>query len=266
MELYHYFPGTLPVLINVPHSGTYVPDDMLERFTPPAKQLRDTDWHVDRLYDFARALGVHMLVATHSRYVIDLNRDPGGESLYPGKFTTGLCPTVLFDKTPIYNQGQEPADAEVTQRTGEYWQPYHDKLQTILDGLKQKQADKNGRVVLFDAHSIASQVPLFFEGRLPDLNLGSADGASADAALMNTLLSVAQNSPYSSVLNGRFKGGYITRHYGRPDDGVHGVQLELSQVNYMEETYPFTYLNTKARHLQGVLHEMVTTICEWVSA
>ncbi len=256
MEPYRYFPGTIPLIVSVPHSGTYVPDAILDRFTPEAKPLPDTDWHVDRLYAFVRDMGAHMLVATHSRYVVDLNRDPSGQSLYPGKFTTGLCPTTLFTGSPIYREGHAPDAAEITARTQSYWQPYHEQLRTLIDA----QIAQHGRCMLFDAHSIASRVPAFFEGQLPDLNLGTADGATVPAALAEKLISITQNSPYSSVYNGRFKGGYITRHYGNPELGVQAVQMELAQCNYMNESAPYAYDEAKARALQVVLAPLLEAL------
>ncbi len=261
MDPYHYFPGTLPVVVSVPHVGTYVPESILERFEPPAKQLRDTDWYVDKLYDFARQIGVHMLVATYSRYVIDLNRSPDGHSLYPGQFTTGLCPTTLFDASPIYKAGLEPDAQEIQQRTQDYWKPYHNKLKLLMHTLR----DGSQRVALFDAHSIASHVPTLFEGRLPDLNLGTADGTSANDEVTQMLLSIAQESSYSTVVNGRFKGGYITRHYGMPEHGIHAVQLELAQINYMDENAPFAYDEKKAQTLQATLRPMIEALANWAS-
>lgn len=259
MELYHYFPGILPVIINIPHAGTYVPDGILNRFVPAARQLPDTDWHVDQLYAFARELGFHMLVATHSRYVVDLNRSPDGQSLYPGKFVTNLCPVTLFDGAPIYQMGLEPDEREVQNRIKMYWQPYHQKLQSIIDELKIQQ-----RVIVLDAHSICSQVPMLFSGILPSLNLGTADGISASPELTEKLISCCEKSEYSTVCNGRFKGGYITRHYGNPAQGVDAIQLELAQFNYMNEAYPYTYDEKKAKQLQKTLHRFLSVMIDWV--
>ncbi len=254
MEPYRYFPGSKPVLISIPHMGTHVPPEILERFTDAAKRLPDTDWHLDILYEFARDLGVHLLMATHSRYVIDLNRAPDNASLYPGRFTTGLCPTTLFDGSPLYLRGQELLEEETAQRLEKYWRPYHDKLQEVLAGF--------GNGILFDAHSIASQVPTLFEGILPDLNLGTADGTAASAELAAKLLQIGKMSDYSVVLNGRFKGGYITRSYGRPEKGIQAVQLELAQKNYMQEDYPFAYDAVKAGKLQKILQKMIAALLE----
>lgn len=261
MDPFHYFPGTIPLILSIPHGGTHVPDAILERFSAEAKQLPDTDWHLEKLYDFARGMGAHMLAATHSRYVADLNRAPDNSSLYPGRFTTGLCPLTLFDGTPIYRKGGEPDDKEIRARTETYWQPYHRKLQSLIGELKAKHK----RIVVFDAHSIRSEVPTLFSGTLPDLNIGTADGASADAALAESLFDLCKQSPYSAVLNGRFKGGYITRHYGNPEAGVHGVQLELAQKNYMEEKHPFAYDDAKARQMQKALRAFVAQLAAWVN-
>lgn len=258
MKPYHYFPGRVPVILSIPHMGTEVPDEILNRFTANARHLPDTDWHLDRLYSFAQEFGVHILMANYSRYVIDLNRAPNGESLYPGKFTTGLCPLTLFDGTPIYQAGMEPDENEIQQRIQKYWQPYHDKLQSLIDEMKTQ------RIVVFDAHSIGSRIPLLFEGVLPSLNIGTADGASAHLELTEKILQHCENSDYSTVCNGRFKGGYITRHYGNPSLGVDAVQLELTQKNYMQENYPFAYEEDKARELQVVLHGIISLLIDWV--
>lgn len=258
MNLFNYFSGTLPIIISIPHTGTYVPDTILERFTTPAKQLPDTDWHLDKLYAFARSMGIHMLVATHARYVVDLNRAPDGKSLYPGKFTTGLCPTTQFDGSPIYQNGMEIDDKEIQNRIQTYWQPYHNKLQSIVDELKSK----NKRVIVFDAHSIRSQEPKLFDGILPNLNLGTADGQSARQELTTKLATYCSNTNYSSVLNGRFKGGYITRYYGNPAQGVDAIQLEMTQINYMNESVPFTYDYDKAKKCQDMLCGLLSILVD----
>ena len=254
-----YSQGTVPVLVSMPHTATYVPDAILHRFSDAAKHLPDTDWYIDRLYAFAVELGCHIIAPAYSRYVVDLNRAPDDASLYPGKFTTGICPATMFDGTPIYRDGDAPNAAETAQRIADYWQPYHTKIRHWIADQKAKHTT----CVIFDAHSIASELPLLFDGQLPDLNLGTADGASADPTLAETLLAIATASPYSAVHNGRFKGGYITRNYGRPAEGVHAVQLELTQRNYMQEHYPFHYDAAKARHLQGTLRAMLAAAVDF---
>ena len=256
---FRFHQGTRPLLISMPHVGTHLPPAIAARLTDEARQVPDTDWHLERLYGFAGELGASILVATHSRYVVDLNRPPDNQSLYPGQDTTGLCPVDTFDKTPLYAAGDTPDDAEIDARRAALWQPYHRQLQTELDRLRAA----HGTVVLWDAHSIRSVVPRFFEGRLPDLNLGTADGASCDPLLADTLLAIGkqaigkQANGYSAVLNGRFKGGYITRRYGQPALGVHAVQLELTQCSYMQEALPFDYLTSQAVGIQPHLRAML---------
>ena len=252
--------GTRPLLISMPHVGTHVPPALAARLTEEARQVPDTDWHLERLYDFADELGASVLVATHSRYVIDLNRSPDGASLYPGQSVTGLCPIDTFDDTPIYAVGDLPDDAEMGGRREAIWEPYHRQLQAELVRLKAAHAN----VVLWDAHSIRSYLPRFFDGKLPDLNLGTADGTSCSEALASTLLAIAQSAPsYTGVLNGRFKGGYITRKYGDPAAGVHAVQLEMTQSSYMQETLPFNYLPEAAAGVLPQVRQMLNAALEF---
>ena len=259
MEIFEFTPGRTPLLISIPHGGTWLPPALRPRLTEGALALPDTDWHVPRLYDFAAGLGAGVLVATHSRYVIDLNRPPDDEPLYPGARNTELVPLTLFDERPIYRPGTAPDTAEVQDRLATYWQPYHAKLAAELGALR----DRFGIALLFDAHSIRSVVPRFFAGRLPDLNLGTAAGASAADPLGSTLLSIAQSGSYGAVLNGRFKGGYITRHYGRPSQGVHAVQLELSQRTYMDEAPPFGWRADLADGIRPLLRRLVEAMIGW---
>ncbi|MDN4589550.1 N-formylglutamate deformylase [Xenophilus aerolatus] len=253
--------GTKPLLISMPHVGTHVPPALAARLTDEARQVPDTDWHLERLYDFADELGASVLVATHSRYVIDLNRPPDGASLYPGQSVTGLCPVDTFDDTPLYVEGDVPGEAEIAARREALWQPYHDQLAAELARLKAA----HGVVALWDAHSIRSVLPRFFDGKLPDLNLGTADGASCDPALAAQLLDIAQSNPaYSGVLNGRFKGGHITRRYGDPSGGVHAVQLEMTQCSYMQEALPFDYLPAVAAGVQPQVRRMLEAVLAFV--
>jgi len=260
MELYRFRQGETPLLVSIPHVGTHLPDDLAARMTEAAHAVPDTDWHVDRLYDFLDGLGASVLAATHSRYVIDLNRPPDDASLYPGSSVTGLCPVDRFDNGPVYEAGQEPDAAEIAQRRQHYWQPYHDAIAAALTQL----VSQHGYALLFEAHSIKSEVPRFFEGRLPDINLGTAKGKSADPELAQRLLDCAQQQAgYSCVLNGRFTGGYNTRHYGSPHDHVHAVQLELTQITYMNEDPPFEFDETKANKVRPALRAIVETMMAW---
>lgn len=257
--IYRFTPGTTPVLISVPHAGTLIPDPLRARLTPAALRLPDTDWHVDALYDFAARLGVGLLTATHSRYVIDLNRDPEGKPLYPGADNTELCPTTTFHRDAVYKSGNGPDDAEIAQRVATYWRPYHQRLAEELAALRARF----GVAVLWDGHSIASEVPRFFKGRLPDFNLGSARGASADASLIAEARHVLESATaYSTVLDGRFTGGYITRKHGRPADGIHALQLEMAQIAYMDEK-TYELMPTRAQPLKAVLEDCVATLVSW---
>ncbi|MGJ7568667.1 N-formylglutamate deformylase [Variovorax sp. GB1R11] len=254
--------GTRPLLISMPHVGTHVPPALAARFTEEARHVPDTDWHLEQLYDFADALGASVLVATHSRYVVDLNRPPDGASLYPGQSVTGLCPVDTFDDTPVYAKAADvPGEEEIAQRRDAIWQPYHRQLQAELDRLKAA----HGTIALWDAHSIRSVLPRFFEGKLPDLNLGTGKGTSCDPALAQTLLGIAERATgYTGVLNGRFTGGYITRQYGNPAQNVHAVQLEMTQSSYMQEALPFDYLPEVAAGVKPHVRRMIEAVLEFV--
>jgi N-formylglutamate amidohydrolase len=263
MELYEFVRGRLPVLIDVPHAGTHVPDEIARRLTEPARLLPDTDWHVEKLYRFAAELGCGLFFATHSRYVVDLNRDPQGRSLYPGADNTELCPLQTFASQPIYLPGQEPDAAEQAERLQRYFVPYHERLAAELEALRQRF----GYVVLLDGHSIRSQVPRFFAGRLPDLNLGTADGRSAAPELCRAAwatLDKERSPAFSRVHNGRFKGGYVTRHYGQPTQGLHALQLEMAQDCYLDEAeLPPRFDAARAAALGAVLRELVGELIAW---
>jgi N-formylglutamate deformylase len=255
--------GSLPLLISIPHLGTQIPADIAATMTPVAQRTDDCDWHLDRLYAFAKRMGASILAPAYARYVIDLNRPPDGANLYPGQDTTGLLPVDTFDKEPLYLDGHLPDAAEITRRRDAYWQPYHDALTGELAALKAK----HGKVLLWEAHSIRSHVPRFFDGRLPDFNFGTSNGASAVAGVAEELAAlVERHGGYTAVANGRFKGGYITRQYGQPAQGVHAVQLELSQITYMEEQLPYAYDETLAAKVEPLLEALVTTALERVKA
>ena len=245
--------GDAPLLLSLPHDGSLIPPALAQRMVPAARRAPDTDWHVARLYAFARELGASILVPRHSRYVVDLNRPEDDVSLYPGQNTTGLCPIVQFSGEPVYLEGQGPDAAEVASRVDTYWRPYHQSLQSELARIHAR----HGRAVLWEGHSIRGEVPFLFEGRLPDLNLGTAAGASCSPRLQSRLEAVlASQDEYDWVANGRFKGGYITRHYGDPGNGIDAVQLEISQRNYMDET-SFDWDEGKAARLQRVLRALL---------
>lgn len=231
-DVYTFVAGDSPLLISVPHDGRLIPEELRLRMTEAGLAIPDTDWHVAELYDFAGELGASLIVARYSRYVIDLNRPPDDGSLYEGQVATGLCPRHTFAGDAIYRDDAPVAPGEVAGRVERFWHPYHDRLAQALDALRMR----HGRAFLWDAHSIASRVPRLFGGELPVINLGNFDGRSCDSDFATELHRIAVASPYESVLNGRFKGGYITRHYGNPADGVQAMQLELAQRAYMDET------------------------------
>ena len=257
--LYDIHVGAGPLIFSVPHAGTELPSDIAERLTLHAKTLPDTDWHVEPLYDFAPALGATLIRANVSRYMIDLNRPPQDESLYPGQATTGLCPPIEFDGTPIYEDGREvPAD-EVVQRRETYWQPYHDQLAAEIARVKQRHR----YALLFDCHSIASRVPRLFPGTLPDLNLGTVHGASCAAALQERITRLMEKSGLSYVVNGRFVGGHITRHYGRPKENVHAVQMEKGQDCHLMDDGSNRLDPDKVATLKPVLRQIAEAMIAW---
>jgi N-formylglutamate deformylase len=253
--------GSLPLLVSMPHAGTDIPDDVAARLMPCAAARADTDWHLPELYGFLDELGASRLSARWSRYLIDLNRPPENTNLYPGQDTTGLCPVDTFGRERLYCEGMEPDEAEVKRRLEQYWRPYHAQLRAELDRLLAE----HGRVVLWDAHSIASKVPRFFDGRLPDLNFGTADGKSCSQQLEGAMIKLVDSQDqFSFVFNGRFKGGHITRFYGNPAGGVHAIQLEMAQCLYMDEAAPFGYRPDLAGQVQPLLREMLGAAVEWV--
>jgi N-formylglutamate deformylase len=261
MKPYRFKQGKIPLLVSMPHIGTEVPEQIVQKMGDRARTLPDTDWHLETLYNFLDDIGASVITAHYSRYVIDLNRPPDDSSLYPGTTTTELCPTTLFDGSPIYRPGCEPDVQEIARRRQDYWQPYHDQLGGELTRLR----DAHGIAVLWDAHSIRSQIPRLFEGRLPDLNIGTFAGNSADAQLTQHIVNVAKQYPYyTNVLNGRFQGGYITRQYGRPAEHIHAIQLELVQNTYMNEEWPFQYVEEKAIAIRPVLRHLLQAVLQWI--
>lgn len=227
-DVYTFHPGDSPLLVSVPHDGWQIPAALVQHMTGAARGIPDTDWHVSELYDFVRERGIALLVANYSRYVIDLNRPVDDAAMYSGQLSTGLCPTRTFAGQAIY--AEEPGIA-AELRIEHFWQPYHDKLAATLAALRER----HGYALLWDAHSIRSAVPALFDGELPTLNLGTWDDRSCDPQIAAAVMVAAEASPYDVVINERFKGGYITRHYGRPAERVHAVQLEIAQRAYMNE-------------------------------
>lgn len=253
--VYSLIEGNSPILISMPHNSSTIPTALAERMHPYAQSAPDTDWLLNQLYDFAPALNYSVLKPHYSRYVIDLNRAEDNHNLYPGADTTGLCPVTCFDRRPIYLNQMEPTPAEIEARINRYWRPYHQALQ---DEVKRLQKTFK-HVLVFEAHSIASVVPRFFEGLLPELNLGTASGESCHIQLENAARDVFGRSGFDWVQNARFKGGYITRAYGRPHEGVSTLQLEIAQRTYMHEETG-SYAEAKAARLKPVLHTLLETL------
>ena len=250
MNVFQLHRGTTPLLLSLPHVGTELPLDQQPRYVPRALAVEDTDWHLHRLYDFALGLGASVLTPRFSRYLIDLNRPPDNAPMYPGANNTELCPTRFFTGDPLYRKGQTPDALEINRRRERYWQPYHDAIAVELQRLKSL----HGYALLFDGHSIRSELPWLFPGRLPDLSLGTASGQSCAPSIRESILDTfAKQKSYSFVCDDRFKGGYITRHYGRPANGIHAVQLEMCQCLYMEEVSPYRYDAEIANRMKPLL-------------
>lgn len=250
--------GDTPLLISMPHPGTLLPRELGNLMTADAQTLPDTDWHIPRLYEFAAELGASILSARYSRFTIDLNRPENDAALYQTA-TTGLYPDILFDGTSIFKPGFIRNDTLKSAAKEQIWRPYHGKLMAELNRLK----GDHGYALLLDAHSIRGEVPRLFDGPLPDFNIGTNDGASCDPALTARLAEICDAPGYRYVVNGRFKGGHITRHYGQPRRGVQAVQLELAQRTYMNETPPFAYRPDLAEKVQPILRRFVQAMIDW---
>ncbi|MFQ3211431.1 MAG: N-formylglutamate deformylase [Candidatus Paceibacteria bacterium] len=252
---YDFIKGDSPLLVSMPHSGLLLTSEVADTLMPEALALPDTDWHIPQLYDFLEAMGVSVVKANYSRYVIDLNRPEDNKPLYAGK-TTGLFPHILFNEKSMFKPGTV-ADKTHQQACIEHiWRPYHQQLAAELVRIKQKF----GYAILFDAHSIPAQVPMFFEGTLPDFNMGTNGGAACSPKLLQAAEQSMSETSYTQVSNGRFKGGYITRRHGQPSDHVHAFQLELSQATYMQDTVGYEVDNNKCKQLQPQLKALIEAL------
>lgn len=250
--------GDSPIVLGLPHTGTYVPEAILSDLNENGHKLADTDWNVDKLYE-GLLPGVSTVRANFHRYVVDANRDPSGISLYPGQNTTGLCPTTDFDGLSLYKPGKQPNSEEVERRRVAFHAPYHEALEAELRRVRTKY----GIAILYDCHSIRSNVPFLFEGTLPDFNIGTNLSTTCAKSIEQEAVRIcAEQHKYQHVLNGRFKGGWTTRHYGHPEENIHAIQMELAQSTYMEETAPWTYSAKKATSIRPVLQEILETIAE----
>jgi N-formylglutamate deformylase len=255
--LFDLSPGDSALLISMPHSGTYLPPEISARLSHAGREVPDTDWFIPQLYDFAGEIGATVICATHSRYVVDLNRPPDGEPLYPGRRETGVCPIETFDGEVLYTDGDEPTHQEIAARLQRYWQPYHDQLSALIG----ERVARFGQCLLWDAHSIHSTLPGLFDGRLPDLNVGTADGRSCSPAIATRIVRMlAAQDRFSHVVNGRFKGGYITRHYGRPADRVDAVQLEIAQSAYLREARAPSFDAAFAQPLRNLIRHALSEL------
>jgi formiminoglutamase len=252
--------GDAPLIVSLPHTGTDIPADIEACLASPWLARKDADWWVDRLYAFAEGMGATIVRTAISRTVIDVNRDPSGASLYPGQTTTELCPTTTFDGEPLYRD-RGPDTAEIHRRRTMYFEPYHAALRAEIDRLRALHPS----VVLYEAHSIRSNVPRLFDGELPQFNLGTNSGASCDDALTAAVEAACDASGRSRVTNGRFKGGWTTRHYGQPATAVHAIQMELACRGYMDDpaepptqdTWPTPFHADRAEPLRAVLEDVL---------
>lgn len=249
--------GNSPLILALPHTGTLVPPEVWDALNERGRRLTDTDWHLDRLYGDL-VPDATMVAASFHRYVIDANRDPSGLSLYPGQNTTALCPLTDFDGHPIYGDSREPDAAEIERRRTQFHAPYHAALAKEI----QRVRESHGVAVLYDCHSIRSHIPFLFEGKLPDLNVGTNNGVTCAPAMEAAVAALCAGAPgFTSVLNGRFRGGWTTRHYGQPRQGVHAIQMELAQSTHLEaEGTPFAYDEGKAAGLRTLLQTVLETL------
>jgi len=247
--------GSGPIVLGMPHGGTFVPGDIVERLNEVGQGLSDADWHIDRLY---RDLlpDATVVAATFHRYVIDANRDPEGTSLYPGQNTTGLVPLTDFDGRPLWREGEEPDEAEIADRLARFHAPYHAALEAELARVEAE----HGVAILYDCHSIRSTIPYLFEGTLPELNIGTNGGTSCAPTIEHAAAKASAASPCSHIVNGRFKGGWTTRRYGRPDEGRHAIQMEIAQSAYMTESPPWAYSPGKAENLRETLKTILEAV------
>jgi formiminoglutamase len=258
--------GDAPLVVSLPHTGTDIPETLASRLVSPWLARKDTDWWVDRLYDFAGSLGASVVRTSLSRTIIDVNRDPSGTSLYPGRATTELCPTTTFDGEPLYRAGGEPGQGEIGERRMRYFEPFHQALSREIERLRALHS----HVVLYDCHAIRSVIPRLFEGELPHFNIGTNGGASCHAGLQSVVSQTCAATPFSTVANGRFKGGWITRRYGRPESGVHAVQMELACRGYMDEppdptpdNWPTQYDPERAAPMRQTLARLLEAVLLW---
>jgi N-formylglutamate deformylase len=260
--------GHAPLIVSFPHSGTDIPPELETRLTSAWLARKDADHWIDVLYDFAHEMGATTIRTSISRTVVDVNRDPSGASMYPGQATTGLCPLETFDGERLYKTGEEPGADEIARRRRDYFDPFH----TALTGELERLRVQHGSVVLYDAHSIRSRVPRLFEGELPQFNIGTNNGTSCADALTKSVENICGTSAFTHVTNGRFRGGWITRHYGRPRNGVHALQMELAMRGYLYEpetldlhNWPASLEDAHAAILRVALRDILDTCVKFAT-
>lgn len=262
--------GTMPLIVSFPHTGTDIPADIEDRLVSPWLARKDADWYVHHLYDMAESLHATTVRTKMSRTVLDVNRDPSGASLYPGQATTDLCPLTTFDGEALYKPGGEPNAAEIANRRTRFFDPYHTALVIEIERLRLQ----HGYVVLYDAHSIRSQVPRLFTGELPNFNIGTNGGTTCDHGLAQIVTQLCRDPAFTCVINGRFKGGWTTRHYGQPVAGVHAIQMELACRTYLDEptgpvtadNWPPPYNPERAERARKILREILENCIEFVDS
>ncbi len=251
-DLFEFHSGHLPLLVSIPHAGTKIPDNIFGRFSNAGKKLPDTDWFVPRLYEFVKDLGAYLIVANYSRYVVDLNRPPDDKNLYEDEKGSGLVPMALFDGSPLYAAEEPFTEEDINERLDTYWRPYHTKITEVVAQIKED----HGYALIYDAHAIASRIPNLFKGKLPDLNLGTNNAESCAPECGYAIAEVIRASGFTSTINGRFIGGYITRHYGKPAKHVHAIQMEIGHAAYIDEE-SHEYDEEKAEKLIPVLKNVL---------
>ena len=259
MKVVSVVEGSKPLIIAQPHGGTWIAPDIYQRLNEKGQAIADTDWHINRLYD--GLIDDITVVQSHiHRYVIDANRGPDDESLYPGQNTTGLCPLTDFNGSPIYLPGEQPDSNEIEQRRLHYHKPYHDALSSQIDRLRQIHES----VIVYDCHSIRSQIPFLFDGVLPDFNIGTYNGRSCNSKIEKIVYEICtSNEAYTTIVNGRFKGGWTTRHYGNSKSNVQAIQMELTQSTYMQEDPPWSYDANKSSQIRKSLGAILTSLAQF---
>ncbi|GAA4113631.1 N-formylglutamate deformylase [Aquimarina addita] len=243
----------VPILISIPHAGTQFPVEIKHYYKKKMRNhLDDTDWYVHKLYEFAPSLGITIIKANLSRWVIDLNRDPKSIPLYTdNRLITAITPITDFYGNNIYtSSSSEPDPIEIQRRLDLYYWPYYRQIETLIADLKKKF----GKVLLWDAHSIRHLVSTIQKKPFPDMILGNNDQKTAHPQLILTALEKLRSKKFEVAHNTPFKGGHITRYFGKPAQNVHALQLEMNKILYMDDN-EITYNTKRASEVQEVLQD-----------